>query len=79
MPDRVFQWELHGQYRQQRNQTFVLFWCERIAIQTFEFNADGKVIAIGASCVRGFTRMPCTMVTTDKLQQLAPTANEEMR
>ena len=66
----------HGQ---QRRQTFVLFLCEAIAFDAFEFNADGKVIALRTTCVCRYTCVPCTVIATDKLQQLAATANIKVR
>ncbi|CAN1519585.1 hypothetical protein MCEMIEM12_01034 [Burkholderiaceae bacterium] len=40
MANCVFQWVMHGQNRQQRNQTFVLFWRESIAIQSLKLYTD---------------------------------------
>ena len=49
---------------------------ERLELAALD--ADGKVVAVGASCVCGFARMPSALVAADKLHQLATTADEEM-
>ena len=66
----------HGQ---QRHQTFVLFFGECVDFCSFEFDTDGKVIALLTASMCGHARMPGTVIATDKLQQLAATANKKVR
>jgi hypothetical protein len=47
--------------------------------QTFEFDADGKVVAIGAPLPAGDAGMPGARRGADELQQPAVAAQEEMR
>ena len=65
--------------RAQRIERFVLFWLKCLALQAFEFNANGVVVAVSASTVVRCTGMPRSIVAAHQLEQLTAPANEKMR
>ena len=68
-----------GQSRQQGQQGFILRWLKQATLQAFEFNADGKVIAVVTARKVRAPGMPGTRVTADKLPQFAATLDIKMR
>ena len=60
-------------------QGFVLRFFEHPAVDAFELNANGVVVAVVASAVAGCTGMPGTLVATDKLAQVPIAADEKVR
>ena len=63
----------------QRIERFVLFWLKRLALQAFEFNANGVIVAVSASTVVRDAGMPRSLVAAHQLDQLAVPADEKMR
>ena len=60
-------------------QLHVLGVFEYTALQAFEFDADGVVIALGASSVLRLTGMPGPIVGTDKLAKVSVSPNKKVR
>jgi hypothetical protein len=58
---------LHAQHWQQRKKAFVLRVGEDIAVNAFEFDANGKIIALRTPQMHGFTCMPSAVVAACEL------------
>ncbi len=63
----------------QATQLCVLGVLEGIAFESFEFNANGIIVAIISSAVTGNAGMPSTVIATDKLQEFTGAEDEKMR
>jgi hypothetical protein len=50
-----------------------------LALQTFELDADRKVVAICSFTVARHARMPSALIAANELNQLAATTDEKMR
>ena len=74
----VCNWIGVGQGGAQGAQGFVLAGLKSVAIQTLQFNANGKIIALVLTLEAGHPRMPSPVFATDRLPQLALSADEKM-
>ncbi len=63
----------------QLRQCGVLRRFKRLALQPFQFNANGKIVAIGAGLKLRLPRMPGTPMGADELPQLAGAGDEKVR
>jgi len=59
-------------------QGFVLLCLKTFALQAFEFNANGVIVAVVPSAVMGHACVPGFVVTTDHLNQFALSADEKV-
>jgi hypothetical protein len=62
----------------QGNQHFILGVFKRLGIASFQFNADGKCVAVLTPSPTRLTSMPGPLQTGHKLDQFAVAANEKM-
>ena len=63
----------------QCGQGLVLCWLKPSALQAFEFNADGVVVAVVSPAVMGTTGMPRAVVTADELPEFTVPTDVEVR
>ena len=74
----VCNWIGVGQTRAQGAQGFVLAGLKSMAIQSFQFNAYGEIIALVLALEAGHPRMPSPVIATDHLPQLTLSADEKV-
>ena len=67
----VFEWVVRGYAFCELGQGLVLGCFEGVAFESFEFDADGVVVAIVAPAPVGCACVPCAVVATDELLDVA--------
>ena len=67
----VFDWVVRGYAFCELGQGLVLGCFEGVAFESFEFDADGVVVAIVAPAPVGCACVPCAVVATDELLDVA--------
>ena len=78
VPNDVFNRVGVAQGGAQSAEGFVLTGFKRVAVQTFEFNANRKVVALVLAIEAGHPGMPCPVIAAHQLPQLALSADEKM-
>lgn len=68
-----------GQLGAQRGQGLVLGGLEGVALQPFQFNAYGIVVAVGPALPGGLAGVPGALVAVHELEHLAAAADEVVR
>lgn len=78
VPHDVFYGVALGQVLAQLGQGLVLRWLEGIALQPFQFNADGIVVAVAAALPARLTCVPGPVVARHELDHFPCAAYEEV-